>query len=666
MRFLAPVLAWGLVVGWSGNVRAAGGKASIVITWTKVPGAAAYVIQIASDKRMRKVVTKQKVTTNRFKWSRLASKKFYWRVAAVDGNGRVGHYSGVNLIKPVVVKAKPTYPKKGAKFGIGLKGPLVTLRWKGAGGIKKYTVTITHKETSKTVQLKTRKTKISYTAPRRGKYVWKVSGVDYNGKEIPPGPTSSFTVFVKPPGPVSPANRQAFALQGGTTTVKLRWGKRPVKTYVVQVADDQRFKQNAFRRKLKAKRTLDVKRTAYGPFFWRVKGLDPDTGWSAPRRVNIVPDAPEVLEPADNAELVATSGARSVTLRWKSVGDVKGYDVVVLEPDDKVVKAKPDAKLGTEATSWTSPELPLGSYRIGVRTRGEFTSTWRLRTVSIVDEPVSAKVKLPAPSVAARSTGSAEVSRERGLRITWEPVAGADRYEVQESATKDFANVRSTVKADGPEARLKPDGEGTLYWRVRAISKDGVAGAWSAPNATTVTFAKEWAWSGDEASQVQLGFGGGLVFNLGAVLTGGPVLDLTFWLPAIDYRMGLSLRGRWFMATDTLSDADNKIAIDATMHAIPLDLMLMFRVPFEAGAFNVGIGGHASILMTTLVGPGDVERAATDVTFGGTLGMGVFFHAGPGGFFLDASYSLVVESEGLVRGNAGGLNVMFGYRVTLL
>ncbi|HRC84262.1 MAG TPA: hypothetical protein PK413_01485, partial [Thermoanaerobaculia bacterium] len=68
------------------------------------------------------------------------------------------------------------------------------------------------------------------------------------------------------------------------------------------------------------------------------------------------------------------------------------------------------------------------------------------------------------------------------LAFAWEPVAGATRYALQ--VARDHLFVDTIIDRSDrtrPGATLGLRGEGTFFWRVAAVNRAGVAGAWSEP-----------------------------------------------------------------------------------------------------------------------------------------------------------------------------------------
>ncbi|MBZ0276751.1 MAG: hypothetical protein K8I60_11425 [Anaerolineae bacterium] len=67
--------------------------------------------------------------------------------------------------------------------------------------------------------------------------------------------------------------------------------------------------------------------------------------------------------------------------------------------------------------------------------------------------------------------------------LSWNRVTGATQYEIQVDNTRTFTaplSFSATVPANTLYATTTPLLDGIHYWRVRAISQDGIPGAWSA------------------------------------------------------------------------------------------------------------------------------------------------------------------------------------------
>ncbi|MEZ4872395.1 MAG: hypothetical protein R2827_09175 [Bdellovibrionales bacterium] len=67
----------------------------ILLTWSEVPGADHYMIEIADDPLFMRPMINEKVTQNQFEWKGFTKKKYYWRVAA-GKNDKRGLFSEVS------------------------------------------------------------------------------------------------------------------------------------------------------------------------------------------------------------------------------------------------------------------------------------------------------------------------------------------------------------------------------------------------------------------------------------------------------------------------------------------------------------------------------------------------------------------------------------------
>ncbi len=77
---------------------------------------------------------------------------------------------------------------------------------------------------------------------------------------------------------------------------------------------------------------------------------------------------------------------------------------------------------------------------------------------------------------------SVTVERDKQVVLAWQPVAGATRYALQVSTNRLFVdNVIDVDNRTKTRATLGLRGDGTFLWRVAALGKEGLQGAWSTP-----------------------------------------------------------------------------------------------------------------------------------------------------------------------------------------
>lgn len=88
--------------------------ASMILRWEKIPGAAAYLVEIAAVDAFTTVLVSTRTSDNYLRWTPPARQDFFWRVRAIDAEERQGELSEVRRIAlapaaaaPVTVSAPP-------------------------------------------------------------------------------------------------------------------------------------------------------------------------------------------------------------------------------------------------------------------------------------------------------------------------------------------------------------------------------------------------------------------------------------------------------------------------------------------------------------------------------------------------------------------------------
>ena len=253
--------------------------------------------------------------------------------------------------------------------------------------------------------------------------------------------------------------------------------------YEFQLAADRAFESIVDQGAISTRNTYATlpEALADGTYYWRVRALDKRdraTRWSTPRSLNkrwVL--RPQLLGPSDGAGISYPSSP--LVLRWSAVPHAYKY----------LVRVSTDPSLSTNAltgyreeveTSGTvfSPQeaLPSGRYYWAVtplngqRHRGarsvvgSFVWSWPTQTATRVDD-LNSDARVYDP------------------QLSWDPVPGAAQYDVEVSASSDFA-PGSAVCCDGTvtgtsTSPTKVLANNTYYWRIRARDVDGNAGAWN-------------------------------------------------------------------------------------------------------------------------------------------------------------------------------------------
>ncbi|MEO8502999.1 MAG: FecR domain-containing protein [Acidobacteriota bacterium] len=117
------------------------------------------------------------------------------------------------------------------------------------------------------------------------------------------------------------------------------------------------------------------------------------------------------------------------------------------------------------------------------------TSSGTTRSLQAMQQVVGAGAKISeakavaaAPTLLAPGDGvELNPASTKQLDLAWDAVPGAVRYALQVSRNRLFVdNIIDVDNRTKTRASLGVRGEGTFLWRVAALSKDGLPGAWSA------------------------------------------------------------------------------------------------------------------------------------------------------------------------------------------
>jgi hypothetical protein len=224
-----------------------------------------------------------------------------------------------------------------------------------------------------------------------------------------------------------------------------------------------------------------------GTYYWRVRAVSSGNRpgpWSAAGRiVKRWSQAPVQISPSDRGTVPWPS--TPLVLRWTAVPSATEYLVkiatdpalsnIVLGSATKPEKtwatafAVPGALQAGQTYYWAVTPVDTLGHRGTVSSTRSFTPTWNSATSTTVN-PLNAQL------------GETELNWTPEL--TWQPVAGAARYEVEVSSAEGYPAgskwccERATIGTASytPPAPLNNN---EYYWRVRAIDSSGNAGQWN-------------------------------------------------------------------------------------------------------------------------------------------------------------------------------------------
>ena len=272
---------------------------------------------------------------------------------------------------------------------------------------------------------------------------------------------------------------------------------RGADSYEFQIAADRGFNSTIpglRRTRLDTSNTRVTITTAVpnGTYWWRVRAVTDKgqvSGWSKPRSVRKAwTAAPQLRGPVNGARVSFPS--QPLTLSWSPVQRAAKY-LVSLATDQDLASLVGDRAVETSGTTYAPSLTPAGG-------QGK-TYYWAVT-------PLDAKGNRGAQSRIASfvwewpSQTTAKLTDVRAEpetfdpQFSWQPVAGAARYEVEVSYSRDFA-PGSKVCCDSPvigtsHSPTKPLPDNTYYWRVRAIDVDGNVGVWNPGSADASRFEK--------------------------------------------------------------------------------------------------------------------------------------------------------------------------------
>lgn len=98
-----------LALAWLALAAGAAWAASpLTLRWESIPGAASYEVEIARDRELTDVVHREKTTATRLRWTPPADGEWWWRVRALDVDGKPGEFSEAGVTGAPVALPSPT------------------------------------------------------------------------------------------------------------------------------------------------------------------------------------------------------------------------------------------------------------------------------------------------------------------------------------------------------------------------------------------------------------------------------------------------------------------------------------------------------------------------------------------------------------------------------
>jgi hypothetical protein len=274
-----------------------------------------------------------------------------------------------------------------------------------------------------------------------------------------------------PPYPNKPT-LNAISNADGNGNYTVSWIEQPSRnadTYTLQEATDSAFTADLRDVSTTSQQSCAVSGKVAGTYYYRVRGYNEwgQSEWSDTQSVTVLlPDAP-TLNPISN-----TDGDGSYNVTWNAVARATNY---ALQEDTDPSFGSPTVVFSGGQTSWSATGKTAGTYHYRVQASGPTgQSDWSTAQSVTVLPP-------DTPYLNPISNGDGDGN----YTVTWNPVARATNYSLQEDTNSAFSTPTTVYDDTGQSWSATAKSEGTYYYRVRAVGPTGQS-AWSNTEAVTV------------------------------------------------------------------------------------------------------------------------------------------------------------------------------------
>ncbi len=457
-----------------------------LLTWSTVPGAARYRVQVARDSLFAQRVVDDSLVAipQRVVGPFERSATLFWRVRAKSADGMsIGAYAPVRSFTIVPPPPGPTSLASPPNGTIDVPRAPV-LRWYRASNATRYGIQIGRDSLFSGAVLDDSTIVDTAYQPAAleglARHYWRICSINPGGSSAYTSPWSFLTVLASPLplAPIAGAIDQPVSL-------RFVWSRVPqASTYRIQLTTDSLFRTVVFDDStlVDTSRTIAplVRSTRY---FWRVRArstgsvsVSPWCGIQAFQTVMDPPAPPTPVSPPNHAQAQPTS----IALTWNPALRASRYHVQVATDSTLAMMLLNDSTV-TDTFVVAQALMPHTRYWWKVRainTGGSspFSSLWDFATTIATPLPL-------APPDSATGLGST-------VTLAWAPSPGASLYSLVVSRDSLF---RSVVFQDSAHSTTTADLTGlepftTYFWRVKAIDALG-QGAYSSSQRFTTSLA---------------------------------------------------------------------------------------------------------------------------------------------------------------------------------
>jgi hypothetical protein len=436
-------------------------NASPMFRWEVSPGnrSVRYRLQIAHDSAFTKIFAdisdlREGITLTQ----PLPSGPYYWRVAALGEDRRMGPYSASRSLR--IVSPAPTVER-------AIITPThLRLRWREQTSRLAYRVQLSRdSEFANVVEdrvVEGDSLELSRPAPSR--YYLRIRAIEADGYEGPYAPQLiDVNAPPSPPEALSPAD-QALSADG---VVQFNWQPATAAHgYRFQLARETRFQQPLVDTSISAPRFTPEHPLQPGLYFWRVAAeneIDGRGAFSSPQSVRRLVPPPSYLP--------AAVDATSLSLSWEPEPNASQYEVAIASDEafERVI-----ALTRASEPRWRLARPPGGRYFVRIRAVDSDGVPGRYGAPQVIDVR-------PRP-VAPRSLTASSRPGE-SILLKWEPQERQTRQRLQISSDSSFTTLvvdqRQIESATFVVPATLPPA--VYHWRVAASTESDGEGEFSQP-----------------------------------------------------------------------------------------------------------------------------------------------------------------------------------------
>lgn len=429
----------------------------VVIDWSKVNGATAYELQIASDKAFRNLLVNRQLSGTSYRWKDAQPGLYHWRVRSVNEGDYKSKYTRTETIA-VKVAPPPAVSQALVEEEVTERELLflpvnlpVEIAWMPTIFSQQYEVLFSENiRFDKAVRFVTKQASRKVRIPKVGVYFWKVRSLDSNGRAVSQfseSRTLEFRRNYRDPRlsenllTVTPKMNDALLLVGnGNSDILFEW-TRPFDNaeYELQIAADPKFEKIVHQTRTKKTLYELEKPLSIQDVYWRVRAHKPTgyTNWTAVGKFFLSYE--QTPYEADTFEKLQVAKLKAKERQKKVLAALKRRLSKLRMPAGAT-----DVKLDTPELLKPEPVMILsGNY-----------------------DP-----KMTSRALAKQSVPEFQKQVSNFPRLEWKPVLAADRYFVEIAEDAEFKNLLLKQPTYETYYLWETPKPGRFFYRVQAYNE---------------------------------------------------------------------------------------------------------------------------------------------------------------------------------------------------